>query len=231
MKKKFLCLALSAMMLLPAIPIHAKQNATINKTFVTLPKKNSYTLKIKGAKKEIKWSSSKKKVAVVTKSGKVIAKKSGTAYVTAKVDGQKLKCKVSVRSNKSITNKLWDAYDWQCEDIWNNGYCDIYHYIEDGTDSCGNKLNIDKTISNLNKKYKKRNSWNKFVYSVQGKRYSKFKNTWKKLDTQTVRLKQILDKNGKPSPKSKYYFPYQKYADYLDDLMGDGFELSSYFLK
>ena len=52
MKKKFLCVALSAMMLLPAVPIHAKQNTTINKTFITLPKKNSYTLKIKGTKKK-----------------------------------------------------------------------------------------------------------------------------------------------------------------------------------
>lgn len=215
MKKKFLCIALSAMMLLPAIPIHAKQNATINKTFITLPKKNSYTLKIKGTKKKIKWSSSKKAVAVVIKSGKVTAKKSGTTYITAKVNGQKLKCKISVRSHKSINNKLWDAYDWQCEDIWNNGYCDIYHYIEDGTDSCGNKLNIDNTIFNLNKNYKRRNSWNKFIYSVQDKRYSKFKKTWKKLDAETVRLKNILDKNGTPTPKSNYHFPYQKYSNYI----------------
>ena len=226
MKKKFLCIALSTIMLLPAIPIHAQQNATINKTFITLPKKNSYTLKIKGTKKKIKWSSSKKKVAVVTKSGKVIAKKSGTAYVTAKVNGQKLKCKVSVRSNKSIIYKLHDAYDWQCEDIWNNGFCDIYHYIEDGTDSCGKKLDINKTISELNKKYQKRNYYNKYVYSVQGKKYSNYKKAWKKLDKQTVYLKQILDKNGVPAPKSNYYFPYQKYADYLDDLMGYNFELS-----
>ncbi len=221
MKKRFFCVALSAMMLLPAVPIHAKQNTTINKTFITLPKKNSYTLKIKGTKKKVKWSSSKKKVAVVTKSGKVTAKKSGTAYITAKVNGQKLKCKVSVRSNKSITNKLWDAYDWQCEDIWNNGYCDIYHYIEDGTDSCGEKLNIDKTISTLNENYNKRELWNNFVYSIQGKKYSKFKITWKKLDTETVRLKNILDKNGTPAPKNKYYFPYQKYSNYIWKLLDD----------
>ena len=226
MKKKFLCVALSAMMLVSTIPIHAKQNATINKTFITLPKKNSYTLKVKGTKKKVKWSSSKKKVAVVTKSGKVTAKKSGTAYITARVNGQKLKCKVSVRSNKSIIYKLHDAYDWQCEDIWNNGFCDTYHYIEDGTDSCGKKLDIDKTISKLNKKYQKRNYYNKYVYSVQGKKYSNYKKTWKKLDKQTVYLKQILDKNGVPTPKSNYYFPYQKYADYLDDLMDYNFELS-----
>ena len=226
MKKRFFCVALSAMMLLPAVPIHAKQNTTINKTFITLPKKNSYTLKIKGTKKKVKWSSSKKKVAVVTKSGKVTAKKSGTAYITAKVNGQKLKCKVSVRSNKSITNKLWDAYDWQCEDIWNHGFCDTYHYIEDGTDSCGKKLDINKTISKLNKNYQKRNYYNKYVRSVQGKKYSNYKKTWEKLDKQTVYLKQILDKNGAPAPKSNYYFPYQKYADYLNDLMGYNFELS-----
>ena len=50
MKKKFLCVALSAMMLLPAVPIHAKQNTTINKTFITLPKKNKK--KIQNLKKE-----------------------------------------------------------------------------------------------------------------------------------------------------------------------------------
>lgn len=231
MKKKFLCVALSAMMLLPAVPIHAKQNTTINKTFITLPTKNSYTLKIKGTKKKVKWSSSKKKIAAVNKDGKIAAKKSGTTYITAKVNGKKIKCKVSVRSNKSITNKLWDAYDWQCEDIWNNGYCDIYHYIEDGTNSVGEKMDINKTISRLNTKYKKRSSYNKYVYSVQGKRYSNFKKTWKKLDGQTVRLKRILDKNGAPTPKSNYYFPYQRYDDYLNDLMGYNLELSFLLLK
>ena len=63
------------------------------------------------------------------------------------------------------------------------------------------------------------NSYNKYVYSVQGKRYSNFKKTWKKLDGQTVRLKQILDKNGAPAPKSNYYFPYQKYSDNLWKLL------------
>ena len=220
MRKRIFCLV-SSLVLLSTVPVQAKQNTKLNKTFITLPTKNTYTLKVNGTKKKVKWSSSKKKVVAVTKSGKVIAKKSGTAYITAKVNGQTLKCEVSVRSHKSITNKLWDAYDWQCEDIWNNGYCDIYHYIEDGTDSCGEKLNIDKTISTLNENYNKRELWNNFVYSIQGKKYSKFKITWKKLDTETVRLKNILDKNGTPAPKNKYYFPYQKYSNYIWKLLDD----------
>ena len=121
MKKKFLCVALSAMMLLPAVPIHAKQNTTINKTFITLPKKNSYTLKIKGTKKKVKWSSSKKKVVAVTKSGKVIAKKSGTAYITAKVNGQTLKCEVSVRSHKYFESLSSPSSERTIKSAWN--YC------------------------------------------------------------------------------------------------------------
>ncbi len=230
MRKRIFCL-ISSLVLLSTVPVYAKQNIKLNKIFITLPTKNTYTLKVNGTKKKVKWSSSKKKIATVNKNGKITAKKSGTAYITAKVNGKKIKCKVSVRSNKSITNKLWDAYDWQCEDIWNNGYCDIYHYIEDGTNSIGEKMNISKTISQLSIKYKKRNFYNEYVYSVQGKRYSDFKKTWKKLDVQTVRLKQILDKNGTPAPKSNYYFPYQKYDDCLLDLMGCGFELSSHFIK
>lgn len=214
MRKRIFCLV-SSLVLLSTVPVHAKQNIKLNKTFITLPTKNTYTLKVDGTKKKVKWSSSKKKIATVNKNGKITAKKSGTAYITAKVNGKKTKCKISVRSNKSITNKLWDAYDWQCEDIWNNGYCDIYHYIEDGTNSVGEKMDINKTISRLNAKYKKRSSYNNYIYSVQGKRYSDFKKSWKKLDGQTVRLKQILDKNGEPAPKSNYYFPYQKYSDNL----------------
>lgn len=219
MKKNLLCLLLAFTLLLGAVPVSAKAKPKLNKTYITIAKKSTYKLKLTGTKKKVKWSSSKKKVATVNKSGKVTAKKSGTTYVTAKVGKKKYRCKVCVRSKTSINNKLCNAYDWQCEDVWNNGFCDIYHYIESGTDACGNKMNINKTISKLNTTYKKRASCNKFVYSVQGKKYSKYKTTWKKLDKETVRLKNILDKNDIPKPKSNYYFPYEKYSDYLWKLL------------
>ena len=206
--------------------VEAASTVRLSKSSAILIKGQTLQLKVTGTKSKVKWYTSKSSIATVSQSGKVTAKKSGTAYITARVNGQKLKCKVSVRSNKSIIYKLHDAYDWQCEDIWNHGFCDTYHYIEDGTDSCGKKLDINKTISKLNKNYQKRNYYNKYVRSVQGKKYSNYKKTWEKLDKQTVYLKQILDKNGAPAPKSNYYFPYQKYADYLNDLMGYNFELS-----
>ena len=46
--------------------------------------------------KKVKWSSNKKKVASVSKSGVVKAKKPGKAVITAKVGKKKIKCKVTV---------------------------------------------------------------------------------------------------------------------------------------
>jgi serpin B len=85
-------------------------------------KKNMYAgqsqkLKIKGKKiKKVKWISSNKKVAVVSKKGNVIAKKEGQVIITAKVKikgtilYKKYKCKINVNSraedNKYVTANL-----------------------------------------------------------------------------------------------------------------------------
>lgn len=52
--------------------------------------------------KKVKWSSSNKKVATVSKKGLVRAKKKGKATITAKYGKKKLKCKVIVKANKKI---------------------------------------------------------------------------------------------------------------------------------
>lgn len=228
MKKKLLLLTFCVLSLLavPSDKVDAVTKVTLNKSSIILPKKSTYRLKVTGTKRKVKWSSNKKKIATVSKSGLVAAKKSGTAYVTAKIGKKKIKCKILVRSEKSICNKLSVAYDWHCEDLWNNGYCNIYHYIEDGRDAVGKKINIDITIQKLNKAYTKRSKYNQYVYAVQGNRFSKYKKIWKKLDKQNVRLHTILNKNGTPKPCSNYYFPYEKYSDYLWDLCGETFSFS-----
>ena len=69
----------------------------LNKTKVTLFKGESITLTVTKKKGKVNWSSSKKSVASVSSSGKVTAKKVGTAYIYAKVGKRTLKCKVTVR--------------------------------------------------------------------------------------------------------------------------------------
>lgn len=72
----------------------------LSKSKATLSVGKSITLKIKGTKKKAKWTSSKKSVATVNKKGKVVAKKAGTAVITAKIGKKKYKCKIKVVKNK-----------------------------------------------------------------------------------------------------------------------------------
>lgn len=95
---------------------------------LTLNPGNSKTIKLKGASaKKVKWSTSNKKVATVSK-GKIKAKKTGTVTITAKYKNKKYKCKVVVREmenpapdktvneEKILTMKIGDkdvAVEWE----------------------------------------------------------------------------------------------------------------------
>lgn len=81
---------------LPAASADAKAKIKLSQTKLSLDQGRSATLKVKGAKGKVKWSSNKKKVAKVNNKGKVTAVSVGTAKITAKVGGKKLKCTVNV---------------------------------------------------------------------------------------------------------------------------------------
>lgn len=81
-------------------PVNAKAKAKISSKKITLTVGQSKTLKVKNIKKKVKWSSSKKAVATVSKKGKVVAKKAGSATITAKVGKKKYKCKVTVKNKE-----------------------------------------------------------------------------------------------------------------------------------
>ncbi len=75
---------------------------TLSKKKATLTVKQSVKLGVKrnpiSAKEKITWSSSNKKVATVSKSGKVTAKRAGKATITAKTsNGKKATCKITVK--------------------------------------------------------------------------------------------------------------------------------------
>lgn len=72
----------------------------INKKKLTLNKGETYQLKIVGTKKKVTWKSNKPIVVKVNSKGKVTAKKAGTAKITAKVNGKKYICTVTVKDKK-----------------------------------------------------------------------------------------------------------------------------------
>ena len=103
--KSILALALSAAMVAGVFTYTdgtvSAAKPKLNKSKVTLYVGNKVTLKVKGTKAKVRWSSSKKKVATVSAKGMVMAKSKGTAKITAKVASKKLTCKVTVK-NKTV---------------------------------------------------------------------------------------------------------------------------------
>ena len=69
--------------------VSAASKVKINKKKVVLYVGKTTTLKLKNNKKKIRWTSSNKKIATVSKKGKVKAKKVGKTIVIAKVGKKK----------------------------------------------------------------------------------------------------------------------------------------------
>ena len=107
MKKRVTAVLLIALIFSAAFPVSsfAAKNS-LNKTKVRMTPGSSVQLKLKYKKGKVKWSSSKKSVATVSKKGKVKAHKKGTAYITAKVRGKKYKCKIIVVCGKKYNCKI-----------------------------------------------------------------------------------------------------------------------------
>ncbi len=103
--KKTAALALACALSFSLISVQPAQAAakikmSAKKASLAVGQKKQLKLK-KGKKaivKGVKWSSSKKKVATVTKKGKVTAKKAGTTVIKAKYKKKTYKCKVTVKA-------------------------------------------------------------------------------------------------------------------------------------
>lgn len=103
----------------------------LNKTSLTLVEGKSYNLKINGTAIKPVWKSGKSSVASVNSSGKVTAKKSGSATITATLDGKKFSCKVTVKKKASSTSNTTAASYTQLKD---------YITKHGTTNSSGNKF-------------------------------------------------------------------------------------------
>ena len=98
--KRILSLVVVLMLVLLAVtPAFAASTIKLNKSKATLAVGMTTTLKVSGTTAKVTWSSSNKAVAQVSAKGVVQANKAGTAVITAKVNGKKLTCKITVKSN------------------------------------------------------------------------------------------------------------------------------------
>lgn len=120
----------------------AKPAVRLNKSSVTLTLGKTVSVKLKasvtGTKSKVKWSSSNKKVAVVNSSGKVTAKKAGTATITAKAGKVSAKCRITVKKKESVktrNKKALAAYGKilqknKFSGIYGTGLADVFYLLD-----------------------------------------------------------------------------------------------------
>lgn len=99
----------------------------LNASSLRLNPRASAQLKVTGTTRNVSWSSSAPRIATVNSKGKITAVRSGSAIITAKINGVRYSCKVTVSVPK--TN-----YVWIC--------------------STGKKYHKYSTCSNMNRPYK-----------------------------------------------------------------------------
>ena len=126
--KRILTVVLTLALLITMMPsnltgVNAKTVTKLSSKKIVLQVGKTKKLKVKNKPAGVKviWKSSKKKVATVSKKGKVKAKKAGKTTITAKVGKKKYKCRVIVRNktnnvsqnvtkpandNQNVTNKV-----------------------------------------------------------------------------------------------------------------------------
>lgn len=83
----------------PSVPVYAS-DIKLNKTKKTIIIGDTYQLRLVGTNRTATWRSSDKKVAAVSGSGRVTARKAGTATITAKVGKKQFKCEIKVVSQQ-----------------------------------------------------------------------------------------------------------------------------------
>ena len=96
-----IALSMMAGSALSPISASAAKKPKLSKKSATLTVGKSIKLKLKNAKKKVKWSSSNKKVASVNAKGVVKALKGGSAKIIAKTAGKKYTCKITVKEKKN----------------------------------------------------------------------------------------------------------------------------------
>ena len=108
--------------------------------------------------------------------------------------------------------------NWTIDDIWNKGFCDIYHYVENGKNSTGKDMDIEFTVDNLKIAYNKKDAYNKYILSLDDsiEEQAQLINTWNKMSEQIdILYEKVITETPRPADET-YEFKYDLFKQYFD---------------
>ena len=116
----------------------------------------------------------------------------------------------------SDTDKLSEIDNWLIGKIWNDGFCDISHYISTGTSSIGETLDIDFTLDQLGIAMEKKSEYDSFINELNGEEYSQVKSIWNKLSSEIDTLYDQVNETKPVAKDSNNTFDTGKFVQYRD---------------
>ncbi len=90
----------------------------------------------------------------------------------------------SEKPQKTEKQKLKEIKNFLTSDIWNDGFCDISHYIGDGKNSTGKTMDLDFTIEQLGKAMETKKEYDEYIKGLDDSKFSDVKSDWEKLSGQ-----------------------------------------------
>ena len=126
---------------------------------------------------------------------------------------------VTDESTQPIVNteaKLREIRNWVVSDIWNDGICDISHYYYDGTNSYGQTMDIEFTISQLGKEMELKAEYDKFMSELPDE-YRELSEIWLKLTEQIDILYADILRQGTAIGGELDTGLFQQYFDAFDE--------------
>lgn len=84
-------------------------------------------------------------------------------------------------------NVLYEIDSWLIRDVWNNGFCDFYHYEYDGLSSTGESIDINYALQLFKDAYKKKVGYEAYINNLSDD-YAALKTAWGKLSSESDRL-------------------------------------------
>jgi len=109
-------------------------------------------------------------------------------------------------------------------DIWNDGFCDISWYIDNGTNSIGDTMDIDFAISQLDKAMVKLEEYNTIVDNMTDPQVTDAKEIWSKLYPEIKSLYSKLEDTTPKANDPSYNFDtglFSQYSDAFSDAIYD----------